>query len=160
MKVNPQHFIALVSALTGVSIKVVGEAETTASYLSQFQALADPSSNGDGTYVLVDAFTVLSQNIPPDQAAATILAGKLDGFSPNPNWPLSAMARSLMKFVLLGLWLDPNNTSKDYEGEIPTAVAYSESLVWLIAQAHAVGASKMAYGHWAGPPPSLKDMIG
>lgn len=156
---NPADFVALVSDLTGVSQKIVGQAEAAASYLAQFTGVADKIAGAGATAALVAAYATLRAGLPPEKAVAALLDGALDPKSPCPNWPFSAMARSLMKLVLLGLWIDPTVPPPN-DGVIPTAALYSESLVWLIAQAHPVGASKLAFGYWASPPPSLSDLIG
>ena len=151
-------FLEFVSTLTGVSQKVVGQAQTAAQYLENFSTLADKQTGVQKTIdELLVLYAILRTRSSPDQAAATILSGAYDSKSP-PTWPFSTQTRSLMNFVLLGTWFDPANS--DDEGTIVTPALYSESLVWLIAQAHPVGASKLAYGHWAAPPPSLQSLIG
>jgi hypothetical protein len=152
-------FLNLVSALTGVSTRIVGQANDAAAYLDQFTRAADKVAGQGATAALILVFANALTKMQPDTAAQDLLAGNWDRSSPDPRWPYSAMAKCLMKFVLLGLWVDPTAPQPN-EGIIPTAASYSESLVWLIAQAHPVGASKMSYGHWAGPPPSLKSLIG
>lgn len=156
---SPTDFLTLVSDLTGVSQKIVGQAEAAASYLAHFSGVADKVAGPGATAALVSAYANLRSTMQPQKAAAALLGGALDGASPDPKWPFSAMARSLMKVVLLGLWIDPTVPLPN-DGVILTAALYSESLVWLIAQAHPVGVSKLAYGYWASPPPSLNDLIG
>jgi hypothetical protein len=151
-------FISLASALTGVSERVVTEAQQAAPYLDTFTTLADGVAGSGATDILLRFWEMSIQPLPPDQAAEALLDGRGDAFSPDPQWPFSAMARSLMKLLLLGVWYVPGQT--DDEGTIETAALYSESLVWLIAQANPTGASKLAYGHWADPPPPLNTLIG
>lgn len=151
-------FVDLVSALTGVSTRVAGQAQAAARYLENYTTAADTVAGSGATEALLSTYALLRKTLPPKVAAAKLLSGAVDGPSPDKDWPFSAMARTLMKFFLLGVWYDPRIAGD--EGTIPTAVSYSESLVWLIGQAHAVGASKLAYGHWAKLPPPLKDLIG
>ncbi|MBL0374596.1 hypothetical protein JJB09_21525 [Rhizobium sp. KVB221] len=153
-----QTFIDLVSALTGVSARVAGQAEAAAQYLENYTHAADGIAGAGATDALLGVFAAGRQKLPPEKVAKMLFYKELDGSSPDPAWPFSAMTRNLMKFVLLGVWYDPNKPGDD--GTIPTAASYSEGLVWLIAQAHPVGASQLAYGYWANPPPSLKDLIG
>lgn len=153
-----QTFIDLISALTGVSARVAGQAQVAAKYLENYTTAADKVAGTGATDALLAIYAQLRKTFPPENAAEKLLSGTLDRSSPDKNWPFSAMARTLMKFVLLGVWYDPRVA--DDNGTIPTAASYSEGLVWLIGQAHPVGASKLAYGHWAKPPPSLKDLIG
>lgn len=153
-----QTFIDLMSALTGVSARVCGQAQMAAHYLENYMAQADAIAGHGSSDLLFGAFQQLRKTLPPHDAAKNLLAGTLDGQSPDKDWPFSEMARTLMKLVLLGVWYDPRIVGD--EGRIRTAAAYSESLVWLIAQAHPVGASKLAYGYWAKVPPALKDLIG
>jgi hypothetical protein len=151
-------FLSLGAALTGISEKVVGEAQQAAPYLDTFTTFADGVAGAGATDILLRFWDMSLHPLPPDQAAAAILDGRGDSFSPDPNWPFSAMAKSLMKLLLLGVWYVPGQT--DDEGSIETAALYSESLVWLIAQTNPAGASKLAYGHWADPPPPLNKLIG
>ena len=151
-------FLEFVSTLTGVSQKVVGQAQNAAQYLENFSTLADKQTGVKNTFdQLLLLYAIVRSRSTPDQAVAAILSGTYDPKSP-PSWPISAQTRSLLNFVLLGTWFDPTDPSD--EGTIVTPALYSESLVWLIAQAHPVGASKLAYGHWAAPPPSLQSLIG
>ncbi|WP_378941006.1 hypothetical protein [Mesorhizobium sp. ANAO-SY3R2] len=151
-----QTFIDLISTLTGVSTRVAGQAQAAARYLENYTIAADKVAGTGATDALLSVYAQARRKLPPENAAEKLLGGGLDGTSPDKSWPFSAMARTLMKFVLLGVWYDP----KVAEGKIPTAASYSEGLAWLIGQAHPVGASKLAYGHWAKPPPPLKDLIG
>lgn len=153
-----QTFIDLISALTGVSIRVAGQAQAAAKYLENYTTEADMVAGTGATDALLTIYAQARRKLPPESAVEKLLGREFDETSPDKVWPFSAMARTLMKFVLLGVWYDPRVT--DDGGRIPTAASYSESLVWLIGQAHPVGASKLAYGHWAKPPPSLKDLIG
>lgn len=153
-----QTFIDLVCALTGISAQAVGQAEAAAQYLENYTLQADAVAGAGATDALLGAYAKERQKLPPQTVAGMLLDKSLDGGSPDPDWPFSAMTRNLMKFVLLGVWYNPLCATD--EGRIPTAASYSEGLVWLIAQAQPTGASKLAYGHWANPPPPLKDLIG
>lgn len=153
-------FLEFVSTLTGISQKVVGQAESAAEYMEHFATMANqmPTRQGSADDLLL-LYAGVRSNLPPDQAVSAILSGAYDSPTKTPkDWPFSGMSRSLMNFVLLGMWFNPNDPND--EGMIMTSALYAESLVWLIAQAHPVGASKLAYGHWAGPPPALKKLIG
>ncbi len=151
-------FLEFASTLTGVSQKVVGQAQTAAQYLENFSALSDKQTGVAKSFdELLILYSFVRSRMTPDQAVTAILAGTYDP-TPSVPWPFSAQTRSLMNFMLLGTWFDPLNTFDD--GTIVTSALYSESLVWLIAQAHPVGSSKLAYGHWAAPPPPLKSLIG
>jgi len=153
-----QTFVDLVSALTGVSAGVASQAQAAAQYLENYTQLADLVAGTNATDALLEIYAQVRKTLPPGEAAKKLFHGGLDGGSPDKDWPFSAMAKTLMKFVLLGVWYDPKK--KDDDGTIPTAESYAESLVWLIAQAHPVGASNFAYGYWANPPPPLDKLIG
>lgn len=161
---NPSNtlpaFIELSSALTGVSQKIVGQAQSAASYYETYTSLANSNARPLAMDALMRVYWLNRQNYPADVVAAMLLSGGLDSGSAYPVFKLSAMTKNLMKLLLLGVWFEPTITDPDYEGEIPTAMIYSESLVWPIAQAHAVGDSKMPYGHWAKVPPPLNKLIG
>jgi hypothetical protein len=149
----------MVSALTGVSEKVVGQAQDAAQYLENYTRLADAVAKSGATDALLAIYALARQTLPPDQAAAKLFGGGLDPTSPDPKWPFSAMARTLMKLVLLGVWYHPNSKKPD-DGGIPTAASYSESLVWLIAQAHPVGYALQGHNDWTTTPPPLNQLIG
>jgi len=155
-----QTFLDMVSALTGVSEKVVGQAQDAAQYLENYTQLADKVAGTGATDALLAIYAVVRKAFPSDQAAAKLLGGGLDGTSPDKAWPFSAMARTLMKLVLLGVWYDPNSKNPDDDGAIPTAASYSESLVWLIAQAHPVGYALQGHNDWTTTPPPLNQLIG
>lgn len=153
-----QTFLDMVSALTGVSEKVVGQAQDAAQYLENYTQLADAVAKPGVTDALLAIYALARQTLPPDQAAAKLFGGGLDPTSPDPEWPFSAMAKTLMKLVLLGVWYNPKN--KDDDGTIVTAASYSESLVWLIAQAHPVGYALLGHNDWTTTPPPLNQLIG
>lgn len=153
-------FIELSSALTGVSQKIVGQAQSAASYYETYSGLANSHARPNAMDVLMQVYWLNRQKYPADVVAAMLLSGGLDSGSAYPVFKLSAMTKNLMKLLLLGVWFEPTNTNPDYEGEIPTGLIYSESLVWPIAQAHAVGDSKMRTGDWAKVPPPLNKLIG
>lgn len=151
-------FLEFSSTLTGVSQKVVGEAQQAALYLESYTTLADAVAGSGATDALLQFWKTFQNGMPPIAVAAGLLNGSFDTFSPDKTWPFSAMTKALMKLLLLGVWYDP--AKPDDEGTIAKSALYAEGLVWLIAQANPTGASKLAYGHWANPPPPLKNLIG
>lgn len=153
-------FLEFAATLVGVSQKVVSQAEDAAQYLEHFATMANqfPTRQGSVDDLLL-LYAGVRSTMSPDQAVAAILSGAYDGPTKGPkDWKFSAMSRSLMNFLLLGMWFNPNDPTD--EGMIMTSSLYSEGLVWLIAQAQPVGASKLRYGHWAKPPPPLNTLIG
>ncbi len=152
------NFLEFASTLTGVSQKVVGQAEQTAAFLETYAKLADAASGPSTTQLMLTLYFQERKSFSADQVAQAFLMGGYDAQSPNPKWPFSLLVRNLMKFLLLGVWYDPTVTND--EGMIPTDAVYSQSLIWLVAQAQPTGASKLAYGHWANPPPPLNKLIG
>lgn len=158
---NLPSFIELAAALTGVSPKIVGQAQDAANYFESYTSLVNSNGRPNAMDALMQVYGMNRLKYPPAVVAAMLLDGGLDNGSPYPPFMFSDMTRNLMKLLLLGVWFEPTKSKDpDYFGEIPTSAAYSESMVWLIGQAHPVGDSKMAYGHWANPPPPLKGLIG
>jgi hypothetical protein len=151
-------YLEFASTLTGVSQKVVGQAEQLGSYLQAYAKFVDAASGPNTTFALLNFYMKQRQILSTDQVVQNFIDGNYDGQSPNPTWPYSLLVRNLTKFLLLGVWYDP--TKPDDEGTIPTDAIYAQSLIWLIAQAQPTGASKLAYGHWAKPPPPLNALIG
>lgn len=151
-------YLEFASTLTGVSQKVVGQAELLGSYLQNYAKFADAASGPNTTFAVLNLYMMQRQQLSADQVVQYFINGKYDSLSPNSTWPFSLLVRNLNKFLLLGVWYDP--TKPDDEGTIPTDAIYAQSLIWLIAQAQPTGASKLAYGHWADPPPPLNKLIG
>ena len=106
-------FLDLASALTGVSQKVVAQAEAAAGYLANYTSFADAYAAKSATDAMLIMYSYARSTMPPDQAAAAMLGGTYDGRSPDPNWPFSAMARTLLSFVLLGIWFKPDDPTDE-----------------------------------------------
>jgi hypothetical protein len=151
-------YLEFASELTGVSQKVVEQAEQGASFLQQYANMADAAAGAGTTQKLLTLYFQQRQLLTAEQVVQSFLDKTYDKQSPNPTWPYSLLVRNLAKFLLLGVWFDPTNP--DDEGTTPTSAIYAQGLVWLVAQAQPTGVSKLAYGHWANPPPPLKQLIG
>lgn len=156
-------FQSLVSTLTGVGLTRVAKADANAGFLALFRQKAGQAESGGQTVyfadVLIELFTGKTKNSSPDVVVAAILNGEFDPQSPFTGLVYSKLALALSFFVLTGMWsatCDPE--AKD--AVIPTPAAYTEGLIWLIAQTHPAGNSKMAAGSWAVPPPPLAKFIG
>ena len=153
-----EAFLQLASALTGVSADKIRRANQRASYLSHFQELAGKDQQGTPLAdIFIKVFMTLTERHDPETAIALISSGDLDNL-PSDQLQFSSIAQSLCFFLLTGQWqdlADPKSTPV-----IPTSAAYTEGLVWLMAQTHPVGYSRMAAGSWKEPPPKLSDFIG
>ena len=141
-------FVQLSSALTGVDSQQLKPAIDPILLADEYLAFLQKNVDAAALTRLFDTFTqLISSGNSPKEAAGTILADT------NQGW----LARSLIKLWLLGTWYDPNNPGNALQVISPEA--YTESLVWQMMQAHPMGFSKLSFGYWAQPPPSLKQFI-
>jgi hypothetical protein len=72
------------------------------------------------------------------------------------------LARSIVLLWYLGSWYKPADLTKPpLDGPIPSQVvcakAYTQGLVWQIAQAHPMGYSNMQFGYWSREPVDPND---
>ncbi|MEI9922284.1 MAG: hypothetical protein WDN50_00715 [Bradyrhizobium sp.] len=82
----------------------------------------------------------------------------------NANDDTKFMARSIVLMWYLGSWYDPNDLrskaagSKDFlKSQVVSATAYTQGLVWQIAQAHPMGYSNLQFGYWSREPVDPND---
>jgi hypothetical protein len=152
-----QGFHTLVSTLTGVGMTRVETADRNAGFLALFRQLGGQEQGFLNADLLIKLFLDKTRNANANLVVKAILSGDYDNQPPFPNLKFSQLARSLSFFVLTGMW-SPTCSSED--AVIPAPAAYTEGLIWLIAQTHPVGNSKSAAGSWAVPPPPLSKFIG
>lgn len=160
MQTERDAFLLLASTLTGVSAAVVTAADGNADYFGTFVTLAGRdfgSGQGDELLKLFD--TLAGQGKAPGDVVLGLLSGSIDR-NPPPGFPqlaYGAMTRALSFLVLTGAWSPACNAEKM---QIPSPEAYTQGLVWLIAQAHPEGNSLAAPQSWGVPPAPLTDFIG
>jgi hypothetical protein len=149
---QPDVFLQLSAALTGVSQRILGYAEEAAGY----RGILVKHIGAENVNALLTAYaTYAAQGLPPAEIARRIL-------NDQPA-PLPAAARALMKLWYTGIWVQPFDyppyTTKDAP-VIDNMEAYAQSLAWQVAQAHPIGVSRMRFGYWANVPPPLADFVG
>lgn len=150
-------FHTLVSTLTGVGLAKVQDADEQADYVSLFRERAGHDNAGYAADGLVILFLKVAEQSSAAAAVSAILSGNYDALPSHSPLPFSKLTRALSFFVLTGMW---SPTCSPEDGVIPSMDAYTESLIWLIAQTHPVGYSNMASGSWATPPDALSKFIG
>jgi hypothetical protein len=146
-------FLAFSRVLTGFGMDVLVDADDAADYLRIFDAHAR-AINVDAILYIYRRITT-EMMMTPRQTVEAILAGTFDDRW--PAWPLSTGTKSLLKLWYTGTWVSP---STDSDPVIPSPQAYARGLVWLAAQAHPVGVSKLRFGHWENAPPPLSEFVG
>ena len=75
------------------------------------------------------------------------------------------LARSIVLLWYLGSWYEPKNLQKNAspgtrastDSQVLSAKAYTQGLVWQIAQAHPMGYSNLQFGYWSREPDDLSD---
>jgi hypothetical protein len=75
------------------------------------------------------------------------------------------LARSIVLLWYLGSWYDPDDLKKNstpapsafIPSEVVSAKAYTQGLVWQIAQAHPMGYSNLQFGYWSREPVDPND---
>jgi hypothetical protein len=75
------------------------------------------------------------------------------------------LARSIVLLWYLGSWYDPDDLKKNstpgpgafIASEVVSAKAYTQGLVWQIAQAHPMGYSNLQFGYWSREPVDPND---
>lgn len=160
MQTRRDTFLLLVATLSGVSLPNVTIADDVADYLGNFVSLADKDFGPGQAEELLKLFnSLVSQGMPAGDAVHGLLAGRFDRKPPPgyPQQPYGDITRALSLFVLTGGWsaqCDPEQMI------IPSSDAYTQSLVWLIAQAHAQGNSNAGPQSWGDLPDALSTFIG
>jgi hypothetical protein len=75
------------------------------------------------------------------------------------------LARSIVLLWYLGSWYKPGDLKENsapgaralLESQVVSAKAYTQGLVWQIAQAHPMGYSNLQFGYWSRPPVDPND---
>jgi hypothetical protein len=75
------------------------------------------------------------------------------------------LARSIVLLWYLGSWYEPKDLQKNsapgaralLDSQVLSAKAYTQGLVWQIAQAHPMGYSNLQFGYWSREPNDLND---
>jgi hypothetical protein len=167
-KKDMMAFLALSSALTGVRLAVLAP---------EFQS--DPKNPG----VLnadpgVDPINVKNDYFKWINASDGATFGKLleiakeHSTSPpdiindvNASDDTRFLARSIVLLWYLGSWYEPKNLQKNAspgtrastDSQVLSSKAYTQGLVWQIAQAHPMGYSNLQFGYWSREPDDLSD---
>lgn len=101
---------------------------------------------------LLSAFRAIATQ-PPQTIANTLL----ETASPTPS-NQAQIAQSIVALWYLGSWYIPAYLNKNVSGgllQVVSSEAYTNGLVWQVAQAHPMGFSAFTFGYWSQPPASL-----
>jgi len=159
-------FLLLSAALTGVHV---------ATLAPEFGRDANDILNSDPG---VDPINVKNQYFARAKASDAATFGKL--LQVAKDHPLSAtdiltavnagddtkfLARSIVLLWYLGSWYNPDDlktnstpgTRNFIPSQVVSAKAYTQGLVWQIAQAHPMGYSNLQFGYWSREPRDPND---
>jgi hypothetical protein len=162
-------FLLLSAALAGVHVTTLAPEfalDSTKDILDQTPTV-DPFNVKDDYFKFINAadkrsaFGKLLQ-IAKDhrQSAADIIAAVNTG-----DDDTRFLARSIVLLWYLGSWYDPDELKKssvpgarEFIGsQVVSAKAYTQGLVWQIAQAHPMGYSNLQFGYWSRDPNDPND---
>lgn len=96
---------------------------------------------------LLEAYRAIAAQ-PPQTIADTLL----ETSSPAPS-AQAQLAQSILLMWYLGSWYVPGQPGNVVQ--VVSMQAYTNSLVWRVAQAHPMGYSPFTFGYWSQPPASL-----
>jgi Membrane bound FAD containing D-sorbitol dehydrogenase len=163
-KQDMMAFLLLSAALAGVHVTSLAPEFTLDSSkdLLEQTPTIDPFNVKDDYFRFINAadeksaFGKLLQ-IAKDhrQSAADIIAAVNKG-----DDDIKFLARSIVLLWYLGSWYDPNKlkensapgTRQFIPSQVVSAKAYTQGLVWQIAQAHPMGYSNLQFGYWSREP--------
>jgi hypothetical protein len=161
-------FLLLSAALTGVHVAILAPEfaqDPTKPDILDADPGVDPIQVKDEYFKFINAadppnFAKLLQ-IAKDhrQSAADIIAGA------NAADDTKFLARSIVLLWYLGSWYKPEDLKKNATpgtqalilSEVLSAKAYTQGLVWQIAQAHPMGYSNLQFGYWGREPDDPND---
>lgn len=147
------NFVALSVILTGVAQSVIAPFFDTYDLKDQVYAAAK-ADNAEALAALLAQYAALAaQSATPDAVIAAVMQPK--------ETPTARMARSIVLAWYSGAWY----ATADLYGTNPTprvlsANAYTQGLMWKVAQAHAMGSADSAFGYWNTQPPALAQFTG
>jgi hypothetical protein len=140
-------FIALSSALIGVSVEKLAAGNGPGGVASEIEAIAR-KSHEQAFVQLLQAYRAHAHEPAQQIADAVLLRSGADaGF----------LAKSVMLAWLLGSWYEPPNFETS---TVISANAYRQSWAWKIAQTKPMGTTTTGFGRWATAPPPLDSFIG
>jgi hypothetical protein len=164
-KQDMMAFLLLSAAITGVHVAILAP---------EFRAksdLLDSDPGVDPINVKNDYFTWINANDAPPfgkllqiakdhrQSAADIVTAV------NASDDTKFLARSIALLWYLGSWYKPEDLKKNsapgasafIPSRVISAKAYTQGLVWQIAQAHPMGYSNLQFGYWSRDPDDPND---
>ena len=160
-KQDMMAFLLLSTALTGVHIvNLAPEFALNKDDILNSDPGVDPINVKNDYFAWVNASdpTVFGRllQIAKDhpQSATDIIAAV------NASDDIKFLARSIVLLWYLGSWYKPEDLQKNSEpgaralipSQVVSAKAYTQGLVWQIAQAHPMGYSNLQFGYWSRDP--------
>jgi hypothetical protein len=161
-------FLVLSAALTGIKlIRLAPEF----SQQNRPPDILDADPGVDPFNIKKDYFNWINANYAPTfelllqmakdhrQSAADIIAAV------NAREDTKFLARSIVLLWYLGSWYQPADLKSNSTpgarnlilSQVVSATAYTQGLVWLIAQAHPMGYSNLQFGYWSREPVDPND---
>jgi acetyl-CoA acetyltransferase len=145
-------FANMSAALTGFQASILRPFLDPVNLSGLYYAFAVSQVSQQAMDALLNAYRAIATQ--PAQAIADTL---LETASPAPS-NQAQIAQSIVALWYLGSWYKPAYQNGGVPGAVVQVVsseAYTNGLVWKVAQAHPMGFSALTFGYWSQPPASL-----
>lgn len=145
-------FANMSAALTGFQSSVLRPFLDPVNLSGLYYGFAVSQVGQQAMDALLNAFRAIST-----QPAQTIADTLLETGSATPS-NQAQIAQSIVALWYLGSWYKPAYQNGGTSGAVVQVVsseAYTNGLVWKVAQAHPMGYSAFTFGYWSQPPASL-----
>jgi hypothetical protein len=159
-KTDMVPFLVLSAALAGVHVALLApEFTLDKNDIMNSDAGVDPINVKDDYFKFINAadktssFGKLLQIARDHRQSAADIVAAVKASDDNAKF----LARSIVLLWYLGSWYSPEDLAKPpsdapIPSQVVSAKAYTQGLVWQIAQAHPMGYSNMQFGYWSREP--------
>lgn len=147
-----QDFANMSAALTGFVPNVIRPFLDPVNLSQTYYDFAVSQVTEGAMQSLLDAYRAIAT-----QPVQTIADALLETGSTTPS-NQAQIAQSILAMWYLGSWYKPAYQNGGVSGSVVQVVssqAYTNGLVWKVAQAHPMGYSPFTFGYWSQPPASL-----
>jgi hypothetical protein len=168
---NMMAFLLLSAALTGVHVLNLAPEFTGNDKKNKPVPILEADPGVDPINIKNDYFKWINTADPANfakllqiakdhpQSASDIITGV------NATDDTKFLARSIVLLWYLGSWYKPEDLKKNstpgtqarIDSQVVSAKAYTQGLVWQIAQAHPMGYSNLQFGYWSREPDDPND---
>ena len=149
------NFVALSVILTGVAQSVIAPSFDTYNLKDQVYAAAEADDADALAALLAQYATLAAQSAKPGDVIAAVMQPK--------EASTARMARSIILAWYSGAWYataDLYGTNPPPTPRVLSADAYTQGVMWKVAQAHAMGSADYPFGYWNTQPPALAQFTG